>query len=40
MDERERISQLFDRLSDTYDDVGVPFFGPIAEGLLAELAPA
>lgn len=30
---------LFDRAADTYDAVGVPFFGPIADGLVDALAP-
>ena len=30
---------VFDRAAATYDAVGVPFFGPIAEGLVAALAP-
>jgi SAM-dependent methyltransferase len=30
---------VFDRAAATYDTVGVPWFGPIAEGLVAELAP-
>ena len=30
---------VFDRAAATYDAVGVPFFGPVAEGLVAELAP-
>lgn len=30
---------LFDRVADTYDNVGVPWFAPIAEGLVRELAP-
>ncbi|RKS73851.1 ubiquinone/menaquinone biosynthesis C-methylase UbiE [Motilibacter peucedani] len=30
---------LFDRVADTYDQVGVPWFGPIAEGLVEQLAP-
>jgi ubiquinone/menaquinone biosynthesis C-methylase UbiE len=30
---------VFDRVAATYDSVGVPFFGPIAEGLVAALAP-
>lgn len=30
---------LFDRVADTYDAVGVEWFGPIARGLVAELAP-
>lgn len=28
---------MFDRVADTYDAVGVPWFGPIAAGLVAEL---
>jgi SAM-dependent methyltransferase len=30
---------VFDRAAATYDAVGVPWFTPIAEGLVAELAP-
>ena len=30
---------VFDRAAGTYDAVGVPWFGPIAAGLVAELAP-
>lgn len=33
------IAALFDQLAATYDDVGVEFMGPIARGLVAELAP-
>jgi ubiquinone/menaquinone biosynthesis C-methylase UbiE len=33
----EGIAGVFDRAAPTYDAVGVPWFGPIAEGLLAEL---
>ena len=32
------IAAVFDRSADTYDDVGVPWFGPIAQGLVEELA--
>ncbi len=32
------IAGVFDRAADTYDDVGVPWFRPIADGLVAELA--
>ena len=40
MDEqRERLRSLFDAVSDTYDQVGVDFFGPIAEGLVDALDP-
>ncbi len=34
-----RNARLFDALADTYDDVGVQFFGPIAQGLLDLLDP-
>lgn len=34
-----RIAELFDAVADTYDAVGVEFFGPIAEGLVREVAP-
>ncbi|MEZ0448672.1 class I SAM-dependent methyltransferase [Cellulomonas sp. ICMP 17802] len=34
------IAGVFDRAADTYDDVGVPWFGPIARGLVDELAVA
>ena len=40
MDEqRERLRSLFDAVSDTYDQVGVEFFRPIAEGLVDVLDP-
>jgi ubiquinone/menaquinone biosynthesis C-methylase UbiE len=39
MDPRERIRALFDRVAPTYDDVGVDYFQPIADGLVAELEP-
>lgn len=32
------IAGVFDRAADTYDTVGVPWFGPIAQGLVDELA--
>lgn len=32
------IAGVFDRAADTYDAVGVPWFGPIARGLVDELA--
>ncbi len=32
-----RIVDVFDRAADTYDDVGVPWFQPIAQGLVEEL---
>lgn len=34
------IAGVFDRAAATYDDVGVPWFGPIAAGLVEELAVA
>ena len=34
-----RNARLFDSLADTYDAVGVEFFGPIAQGLLGLLDP-
>lgn len=33
------IAGVFDRAADTYDAVGVPWFGPIAQGLVDELDP-
>ncbi|GAA4359145.1 hypothetical protein GCM10023145_32590 [Angustibacter luteus] len=30
---------VFDRAADTYDNVGVPWFGPIAQGLVEALMP-
>jgi ubiquinone/menaquinone biosynthesis C-methylase UbiE len=39
-DPRVRLSRLFDDLADSYDEVGVEFFGPIARGLVDALAPA
>lgn len=33
------VAALFDRIADAYDNVGFPFFGPIADALVAELAP-
>jgi ubiquinone/menaquinone biosynthesis C-methylase UbiE len=35
-----RIARLFDALADSYDQVGVDFFQPIADGLVAAAAPA
>jgi ubiquinone/menaquinone biosynthesis C-methylase UbiE len=32
------IAGVFDRAADTYDAVGVPWFGPVAQGLVEELA--
>jgi ubiquinone/menaquinone biosynthesis C-methylase UbiE len=34
-----RVAAVFDRVADTYDAVGVPWFAPIAEGLVAEMCP-
>jgi ubiquinone/menaquinone biosynthesis C-methylase UbiE len=42
MDAAQRSAQVaavFDRVADTYDAVGVPWFTPIAERLVAEVAP-
>lgn len=38
-DQRARLTALFDGLADSYDQVGVTFFAPIAQGLVDELAP-
>jgi len=38
-DPQARVTDVFHRVSETYDAVGVDFFGPIAAGLVAELAP-
>lgn len=35
----EKMANLFDKLSDTYDEVGVDFFQPIATTLLASMPP-
>jgi ubiquinone/menaquinone biosynthesis C-methylase UbiE len=35
-----QVAALFDRVSGVYDSVGVPWFTPIADRLVAELAPA
>lgn len=39
MDPSQQVARLFDAVADSYDAVGVEFFGPIAEGLVAALAP-
>lgn len=40
MDEqRRRVRGLWDTVAETYDQVGVEFFAPIAEGLVSALAP-
>jgi ubiquinone/menaquinone biosynthesis C-methylase UbiE len=36
----EKMANLFDKLSDSYDEVGVDFFKPIAATLLASMPPA
>lgn len=33
------VASIFDRVADTYDNAGVPWFGPIAERLVAGLDP-
>ena len=38
-DTPQGIAGVFDRAADTYDAVGVEWFGPIASGLVAELQP-
>ncbi len=35
-----RVAAVFDQVADTYEAVGVPWFVPIAEGLVARLAPS
>lgn len=35
-----RVAALFDRVADSYDNVGVSFFRPIAQRLVTEVAPA
>ena len=37
MDQKQMVRTTFDSIADTYDDVGVDFFGPIADGLLQGL---
>ena len=39
MDHRQTMAELFDRVAGTYDQVGVELFEPIADRLVAELAP-
>ena len=39
MDQRERISALFDLVAPVYDNVGVDYFRPIAEGLVEQIQP-
>lgn len=38
-DPRARIAGLFDAVAETYDQVGVSFFGPIGQGLIDALDP-
>lgn len=38
-EQTQRLARLFDAVADSYDQVGVDFFGPIAAGLVAELDP-
>jgi len=38
-DPRPRLKGLFDAVADSYDQVGVDFFAPIAEGLVSQLDP-
>jgi len=38
-DQRDMVAALFDRTADTYDRTGVELFQPIADRLVAELAP-
>ena len=39
MDRHGQVAALFDRVATTYDQVGVDFFQPIAEGLVSALDP-
>jgi SAM-dependent methyltransferase len=39
MDQRERISALFDLVAPVYDNVGVDYFQPIAQGLVEQVEP-
>jgi ubiquinone/menaquinone biosynthesis C-methylase UbiE len=38
-DQREQVAALFERVADSYDDVGVDMFQPIAKRLVSELEP-
>jgi ubiquinone/menaquinone biosynthesis C-methylase UbiE len=38
MDQKQMVRTTFDSIADTYDEVGVDFFGPIADELLQGLA--
>lgn len=33
------VARLFDTIADEYDQAGVPFFGPVADGLVRAVAP-
>lgn len=35
----QRVAAMFDAVAETYDTVAVPWFGPIAQGLVARMAP-
>jgi ubiquinone/menaquinone biosynthesis C-methylase UbiE len=39
-DRSQSVAAIFDQVATSYDSVGVPWFRPIAERLVAELAPA
>ncbi len=39
VDQRQRVAAIFDRVADTYDQVGVDMFQPIARRLVEELRP-
>ncbi len=39
-DRSDPVAQAFDAVADTYDNVGVDFFGPVAQGLVDALEPA
>ena len=39
IDQRDRIRALFDRVADSYDNVGVDYFQPIGRGLVDALDP-
>lgn len=38
MDQKQMLAWTFDSVADTYDDVGIDFFGPIADELLGGLS--
>ena len=38
-EQSRRVAAVFDRAADTYDQVGVAWFTPIAQRLVAELEP-